>query len=155
NDSNGYTLPDVAVLGELKHAIIWLPEFGLYADTSLSMAPFGVLDGQEYGKPVVHAVSTGHALRRTPVMPGGTASISGTTASKMDSDGKLTGETRTSASGAAAIILRNYGIEILSRGPESAAAGQLQALGYEGGTGTFELSSPNEFASDYSIVGRF
>jgi hypothetical protein len=157
NAGNAYTLPDVAVLGELKHVINWLPEFGLYDDTSFGVAPFGVVGPKEYGKPVVHAGVNGNALRRIPVMPAatGAASISVKTKSQLDLTGKLTGETETVASGPAITPLRIYGQEILSLGPENAAATQLQSLGYAGGTGTFDLASPDDPGQDYSVVGHF
>jgi hypothetical protein len=73
----------------------------------------------------------------------------------MDASGQLTGETKTVSTGSAAIDLRIVGLEILSRGPESAASAQLQSLSYPGGTGTFTLTSPSEFADSYAITGRF
>jgi transglutaminase-like putative cysteine protease len=155
NLGDGYSLPS-APPGQFNHAINWLPEFGLYADTTQEVASFGVLASEEYGKPVVHAVATGDVVRHTPVIPAGATSISVKTSSKLDSTGKLTGETKTIASGSAALDLRSYGLGILASGAESKAAARLQGLGYLGGSGTFELASPHDLDSpDYSIVGRF
>ena len=155
NLDNAYTLSEVPTLAQLNHAITWLPEFDLYADTTAGVAPFGVLLFQEYGKPVVHAVSTGKAVRRTPVLPSGATSVSQTTAMKIDLAGRVTGETKTVATGPYSITLRNLGLQILAYGVENAAASQLKALGAPGGTGTFELASPSDLGPEYAVLGRF
>jgi hypothetical protein len=82
-------------------------------------------------------------------------SISVKTTAKMDAEGGLTGDTTTAATGAAEISLRFFGLEIEDRGPENAAAAQLQALGYAAATGTFDLAPPNEPSANYSIGGHF
>jgi transglutaminase-like putative cysteine protease len=156
NSGNGYSLSEApAVPGQLNHALVWLPEFRVYTDTTVGVAPFGTLVATEYGKPALHIVTSGNALRRTPVLPAGSMSISVKTVAKMDSEGGLTGDTKTVATGAAEISLRFFGREIEDRGPENAAAAQLQALGYPGATGTFDLASPTEPSADYSIAGHF
>jgi transglutaminase-like putative cysteine protease len=154
NLDNAYTLSKVPTLAQLNHAITWLPEFNLYVDTTAGVAPFGVLPFQEYGKPVVHATSGGQSLRRTPILPPGATSVSVKTATKIDLTGRISGETKTVASGPYSVTLRLIGQTILARGPENAAAAQLQALGVPG-TGTFELGPPGDLSPDYAILGRF
>jgi transglutaminase-like putative cysteine protease len=56
NLGNSCTLPGAAVVGAFTHCITYLPEWGIYADTTVGGAPFGTLPFQDYGKPVVHAV---------------------------------------------------------------------------------------------------
>jgi transglutaminase-like putative cysteine protease len=41
NLGNGYSLSSVPTLGQLNHMIAWLPEFGIYADTTAGIVPFG------------------------------------------------------------------------------------------------------------------
>ena len=53
NLDNAYTLSGPPTLAQLNHAISYLPEFDLYADTTFGVAPFGTLPFQEYGKPAV------------------------------------------------------------------------------------------------------
>ena len=70
-----YTLSGPPTLAQLNHAISYLPEFGLYADTSAGAAPFGTLPFEEYGKLVVHATDDGIALRRIPALAPGQATM--------------------------------------------------------------------------------
>ena len=67
NATNGYFVPQVPQLLTFNHMIVWLPEFGLYADTTANSAPFGALPQFEYGKPVIR-VGNGVALQHTPVL---------------------------------------------------------------------------------------
>src|SRR5207244_3521128 len=101
-----YTLSEVPTLAQLNHAINWLPEFKLYVDTTIGVAPFGDLAFQEYGKPVVHATAAGDALRHTPVLAAGGNSVSVKTSAKLDPEGRITGETKTDAAGPYAVTLR-------------------------------------------------
>jgi len=50
----GYSGPRAPGFSAFNHMISWLPEFGLYADTTAAVAPFGTLPFPEYGKPVLH-----------------------------------------------------------------------------------------------------
>lgn len=154
NYGNSYTLPDTAVLTELNHAITWLPEFGLYADTTAQVAPFGVLPFEEYGKPVVHVASAGTALRRTPILPSGLASLTTKTVEHLDSKGNISGDTTTTASGPFAIVLRQTGLAIQGMGPERAAAQQLASMRVQG-SGNFDVGSPSELSSDYTLKSQF
>ena len=54
---------------------------------------------QEYGKPVVHATASGDALHHTPILPVGATSVSVKTSSRIDLSGRITGETKTVATG--------------------------------------------------------
>ncbi|TWB43383.1 transglutaminase superfamily protein [Nitrospirillum pindoramense] len=154
NGSNGYTLPKHPSLLPLNHAITWLPEFKLYADTTAGVAPFGVLPFPEYGKPVVHATTAGHALRQVPVLAAGSGTQVSATA-KLGADGALTGQTVTTATGPFAVILRQMAQGIQAQGPEQAASAQLQSLGTPG-TGKFTLATaPTDLAPSYSVSGSF
>ena len=154
NLDNAYSLSDVPTLAQLNHAITWLPEFGLYVDTTIGVAPFGDLMFQEYGKPVVHATASGDALHHTPILPVGATSVAVKTSSRIDLSGRITGETKTVATGPYAVTLRLIGLAIQARGPESAAALQLQSLGVPG-TGTFDIDLPTNFAPGYSVLGHY
>ena len=67
NATNSYILPQVPQLQTFNHMIVWLPEFGLYADTTANSSPFGALPQFEYGKSVVR-VGNGVALQHTPIL---------------------------------------------------------------------------------------
>src|SRR5262249_39948495 len=68
NAGNVYTLPQVAVRGYFNHMIIYLPEFRLYDDPTVSTAAFGVLGRGDYDKPVLRMSANSVSLDRTPPM---------------------------------------------------------------------------------------
>jgi transglutaminase-like putative cysteine protease len=62
---NDYRLPDAPVLNAFNHAITWIPEFDIFADTTIGSASFGTLMFEEGDKPVLDTVS-GSILRTPP-----------------------------------------------------------------------------------------
>jgi transglutaminase-like putative cysteine protease len=154
NLGNAYTLSKVPTLAQLNHVVNWLPEFALYADTTAGVANFATLPLEEYGKPAVHAVPKGQALRAIPVLPKDRATSTIRTVAKLSNDGKITGRTITAATGVLAIPLRQFGMWVQSVGPERTAKMHLEALRLQG-KGAFE-AKPSSFNEDsHSIVGRF
>jgi hypothetical protein len=141
-------------LAQLNHAITYLPEFGLYADTTVGVAPFGTLPFQEYGKPVIHVAASGPARRQIPVLKPAVAATSLKTMIRLEPSGAASGESTVVAEGPFAINLRLLGEMVQSFGPERATQGILQANGVNG-SGAVELSPPLELASTYSITGHF
>src|SRR5690606_20494064 len=79
NAANGYTLSASPTTGQLNHAILWLPEFGIYADTTAQVAPFGVLPLMLHGKPAIHLTEKGPARRQVPIVAPGAMSVNLTT----------------------------------------------------------------------------
>jgi transglutaminase-like putative cysteine protease len=154
NLGNLYTLPEPPTLAQLNHVITWIPEFKIYVDTTAGVAPFGTLPFFEYGKPVVHAVLSGHALRVIPVLPPGQAAVTLKTVSHLSAEGKLSGETTTTAMGPYAIPLRQLGKSIEATGSQRSAEMILQRQGLSG-TGKFELSPSAELAPSYTISAHF
>jgi len=149
-----YSLGTPPAIGALNHAITWLPDFEIYADTTNGAAPFGTLPFQEYGKPVVHATASGPALRRTPVLAQNLATSTIKTTAHLDAQGRITGDSETSATGPLGVELRHAALGIQSTGAEHAAILWLRAKGFEG-TGRFEFDSPSDPAPSYRITGHF
>lgn len=154
NYGNAYKFPSTAVIGELNHAIAWIPELGFYADTTAGVAPFGTLPFPEYGKPVVHVVDQGGAVRATPVLPADVATVHSKTVAKVTEDGKVEGETTITAGGPFATLLRQAALGIQARGPEQATADAFRNASVPG-TGTFDVPSPHEWSSEYSLKSEF
>jgi transglutaminase-like putative cysteine protease len=154
NFGRHYTLSGPPTFAQLNHAITYLPEFDLYADTTAGTARFGVLPFEEYGKPVVHAVTTGHALRSIPPVRAEDATMESRTVAAMDADGAIAGTTSTTASGPFAIDLRHRAMWVQANGAAEAAASQLRALGTEG-TGSFVFEPPGRLDHGYAIGGSF
>jgi transglutaminase-like putative cysteine protease len=154
NSGASYSLPPVPSLGTLNHAITWLPEFKLYADTTAAVAPFGVLPFGEYGKPVVHVTTAAGAVRRTPALLGDAASLSLKTSAQLGADGRIVGNSETVATGPFAVALRQDAVAIQSSGTDQAAQNVLHARGYEG-TGTLAFEAPFEASPNYRMTGNF
>jgi lipoprotein NlpI len=149
-----YALPQTAVIGAFNHAITWIPEFSMFADTTASVAPFGMLPFAEYGKEVILALPSGNAKRTIPVLPPGEASVSIRTTARIEPDGHLTGQTTTSASGPFSIALRSMGVFIQTLGPERAATLAFQNM-HVAGTGSFVVPPPYSLSPEYQLTGSF
>lgn len=154
NLGNAYTLANVPVLTPLNHAITWLPEFKLYADTTAGTAPFGLLPFSEYGKPVIHAVAAGPARHQVPVLTSGLADEQTKISIQIGADGKLTGSQTVSATGPFAVDLRRLALAVQSAGAERFAASALQRQGLVG-TGDFSITPPENLSNDYSLAATF
>ncbi len=154
NSAVAYSLTEAATFSTLDHVITYVPEFGLYMDSSASVAPFGTLPMAEYGKPMVIA-TTGSAGQGTmPLLVPGVAKITTKTVEAMDKNGVLTGTTTTSATGPYALSLRAMGLGIQALGPE-AANKLLINLGYRDAEGKFSQDSPVALTPSHSITGTF
>jgi lipoprotein NlpI/transglutaminase-like putative cysteine protease len=150
NATNDYSLPPTAILGDLDHAITWLPEFGVYADTTAGVAPFGTLPFQEYGKPIVHATEAGNALGHIPVLAAGQATVSTKTLAHIDATGKLEGTSTITATGPFSVMLRQLALEIEAAGTDNAGDQLLKRANVQG-TAKFSFVAPDELAPSYSL----
>ena len=154
NATSAYDLSTVPTFLQLNHAITYLPEFDLYADTTAMVAPFGTLPFAEYGKPVVLATEAGGQVRATPVLAPGSATVTMTTNENLAADGHLVGTTVTSATGPSAVMLRQLGFAIQGVGPALSASKLIELRGMTG-SGTFDVQSPTDFQQRYQIIGNF
>jgi transglutaminase-like putative cysteine protease len=154
NLDSAYTLSTPPTMAQLNHAITWLPEFDLFADTTAAVAPFGTLPYREYGKPAVIAGGAGKALRAVPVMQPGALSMAVRTSASLDATGRIVGDTRMTATGTAALALRQLVRQVQSTGAAVAVARQLQAMG-QTGQGTYTFAPPDGFGSTYDVRAEF
>jgi TPR repeat protein/transglutaminase-like putative cysteine protease len=153
NYGASYTRPGPPGFGSLNHAITWLPEFKVFADTTAGVAPFGILPFGQYGKPVI-LVGVTPVLRRTPILQPGAASITLKTTAHLSADGRITGDSSSISTGPFSVGMRQVAVQIESAGAEKAAKYQLRQAGYEG-SGKFTFDSPFEMAPQYRISGHF
>jgi transglutaminase-like putative cysteine protease len=153
NLGNEYALAGPPTFAVLNHMITWLPEFHTYADTTAAFAPFGVLPFEEYGKPVVH-LFTPPSERKTPSIPPGLAVANFSTHAVLASDGTISGESSTFASGPFSVVLRRMTRNVEVQGQEQTARAQLK-LSDEEGTGSFGFRSPDTVDDDYTVAGHF
>lgn len=154
NLGNGYTVPTVPTLAPFNHLITWLPEFGIYADTTAGVAPFGLLAFEEYGKPVVHAVTTGDALRHVPVLEPGSATATVKVSKRFDGDGRMWEDSATKATGPFGVVMRKEARQIEAVGPERAAGNILKSHSIEG-TGSFTYPALTELTPEFSVSSHY
>lgn len=65
NLGDRYRLPDAPDVLTFNHAIVWLPEFDAFADTTAGVLPFGALPFEASGKPALDT-ATGNLIRTPP-----------------------------------------------------------------------------------------
>ncbi|WP_431822299.1 DUF3857 domain-containing transglutaminase family protein [Burkholderia sp. F1] len=65
NLGNRYRLPDAPDVLTFNHAVVWLPEFDVFADTTAGVLPFGALQFEASGKPALDT-ATGNVIRTPP-----------------------------------------------------------------------------------------
>ena len=154
NLSPTYTLSGPPTLTAFNHVITYLPEWDLYADTTAGGAPFGTLQSQEYGKPILHVTAQGEAPARMAPMPPDISTERLHTTMKLEPDGRITGNSVTDAAGPYATILRQAASRIMARGAERAASEQLRLLS-QTGTGEISPAPLDAMGPEYSISARF
>lgn len=152
NATNGYILPVTPVLGGFNHVITWLPEFGVYVDSTAGQAPFGILPFQQYGKPVLHTGPNKAELRRIPPAVPAESRIVSRVA--MDAEGRFIGQTESSGDGFLGLMMRQQAFEIQGGGSERSARDAIRQYGFDG-TGRFDLGNIQSGAPSYAVTGRF
>ncbi len=149
-----YTLSGPATLTAFNHVITYLPQWGIYADTAAGGAPYGTLPFPEYGKPILHVTATGSAPTRMAVMPQDLASERLMTTMRLETDGRIVGDSATTATGPYATILRLMANSSMARGPEAAATEQLRSLN-QPGTGKITPAPLDPIGPDYQMSASF
>jgi hypothetical protein len=154
NLGNAYTLSTPPTMAQLNHVITWLPEFDMFADTTAAISPFGTLPYQEYGKPVMVVGATGEALRAVPVLAPDALTITASTTASLDPTGNIRGNTLMTATGPAALALRQQARQVQSVGPGAAVGRQLHAFG-QTGRGSYFFLPPDGFGLSYEVHANF
>jgi transglutaminase-like putative cysteine protease len=154
NFGPGYTLPEPPTMAILNHVILYLPEFDLYDDPTSTYAAFGVLDAENYDKPVVRIGPNGAVLARTPAMRPEDHTTHARTTILVAADGTVTGQTEESNTGIFGITLRHSAADIQNLGSETAAQRLLQIFNTPG-TGHHDLGNATDTIDPVVMTGRF
>lgn len=149
-----YTLSGPVTLSAFNHVITYLPNWDLYADTTAGGAPFGILQAEEYGKPILHVSAGGAAPGRMAPMPIGLATERLHTTMRLEPDGRITGDSTTEAAGPYATVLRQFGSRIMAQGGERAATERLRFLN-QPGQGDVSPALLDPVGLDYRITAHF
>jgi len=145
-----------ALLEQLNHVLVYLPEFGIYADTTAGPLPFGVLPLNDYGKPALYAVSGGKAVGMIPLLAPGATSSTYTVTAHLTPDDQVVGDSRTEATGPLELTLRRTATALKAADPESVADSLFQTLA-ERGSGRFDPppAAPAGADAPYALSGHF
>ncbi len=155
NSGNRYRAPETASPALFNHVLSYLPEFDLYVDSTVGVAPFGILTAAEYGKPVALAVAPGAFLTHLPLVAAEENEETLQTTAQLSADGTVAGQSTTTASGPFGIRLRELAAGIEAKGREQMAATELRKLGWPG-KGSFEFEPPRDgLAPNYTVSGSF
>jgi transglutaminase-like putative cysteine protease len=149
-----YRLSIPVPFAQLNHVMLYLPEWSVYADTTVGVARFGELPFADYGKPVVRAVASGEALSAIPALAPGAADMTLTTTAHLTADDMIVGDSRTEATGPFALALRLAAQRFAAAGAEAAAVGQLRMMD-ESGTGRFDPPAPEAEDAADALAGHF
>lgn len=155
NGSNGYFLPQVPQFLTFNHMIVWLPEFGLYADTTSNTAPFGALPPFEYGKAVVRVGSSGPALQHTPLVTEADNTYSSSTVLQLDGEGRLSATHRAMGTGVLSGVLRTVANLTAVRGLDAVAGAVLRARRMDAASGSVSFAPTAELTPQYVYSSRY
>ncbi len=146
-----YELPAVPVLQAFNHVLLYLPDFGVYADPTSPDTTFGVLNRLEMDKPVLRVSAAGAEVTRTPVGYAADNIYRYNTSIVLGSDGRTHGETRIEATGEEAQLLRDFVATVESRGPDTTLDELARNRGISDGQ-DFEITAPS--SRDHSLPYR-
>ena len=157
NGDNRYWLPKVAEpLAVFDHTITYIPEFDIYADSTVGMARFGVLPGNEGGKPalVTDNGSGGATLVTLPLASPDTDRVTFQSAVLFDSDGTARGTTRIDNLGAPDWIARSVFASLRS-GVEPVFAQRMLTMSGADGSGRYIHGDLHNLKDPFQYETRF
>lgn len=147
--TNEYQLPKAASPFVFDHLINYVPEFDLFLDSTAQLAPFGELPPGDAGKPVLNML-TG-ATMHTPPNSASRSTMSATETVTIGRDGAADGETKVTATGAAAMATRGT-YRLINSGNE--AEFFRRELG-PGATGSLDAGNVKALTDSYNYAVRF
>jgi len=155
NATNRYKLSGIPLTADFNHVIAWLPDWKIYADTTVPDVPFQMLPVPDYGRPVIHLVENGPAQHKTPVLPPDLVSSTYKVHAVQNSEGRFDVEVSTSATGPWAGALRRLTTSLEAAGSAAAANALLKAHNFPNLTGTLTPAGNGTAAGTVAINGRF
>lgn len=123
-----FSLPSLASPDWFNHAMLWVPQIGVYMDATGRVLPFGTLAEATMDKDVLPTRNF-NALLHTPMIAADANAMRSEARLAMDDDGKAKGEARVTGSGPFAAGLRNLlqnappAFDTQFAGPQLARAG--------------------------------
>ncbi|WP_198298396.1 DUF3857 domain-containing transglutaminase family protein [Bordetella genomosp. 8] len=134
-----------------NHALVYLPDFDVYGNTTDPYAALGALDIQLSDKLVVIASPQGE-VRRTPASTPAQNRFRMEADVSIAADGTVSGANATTASPRLESLLRSA---VASGGSPDALGGRLLAPTPEGGFGSLHASDPRDLSRPLTLSGRW
>jgi len=144
----------VPTFGAFNHMITWLPELGLYADTTDWSTPFGYLPMPEYGKPALLVGPQG-ALLTTPALAAGQSGVIHDVTVSFDGQAHVTAKSMTTGTGAMSGVLCYLGTMLARTDSKEIMHKMLSAEKMPHATGSLTPAPAGEPSDRYQIGGSY
>jgi transglutaminase-like putative cysteine protease len=152
NSGTAYQVPELPVLSPFNHVITYLPKWDVYVDSTLELAPFGVLSSAEYDKPVILTALS--RLSRTPRMTAENTQTVTSAFMKITSDGEVVGSSHTSFKGVDDLRARYKYSDYVTVTKEKMIKNHLAMFG-ETGEGKFIPTNPYNLDKPFEVDSEF
>lgn len=153
NAGDQYELPSVPVVSNVNHVINYVPELGVYLDSTSASTPFGMLPAADEGKPVLH-VDDFRNNSRTLVNTGAGNVQQVKTRITIRPDGSASGAMEVQVHGIFGVIARSWFKDVpASRQAELVKKG-LGGAGFHG-SGSIKLDEIKGLDSHYRYSANF
>ena len=147
NSGSLYALPKIPVVSTVNHVINYLPEFDLYADSTSSSTPFGMLPVDDQDKPVL-LVQGFRADSHTPVPPIGGNREGSSTVMRIGADGAISGTIDVTQHGLGAVQTRTWARKVTKDVEDDLVKNIFRKQGLIG-SGKIEKDDPAGLTDDY------
>jgi len=152
NSGTAYQVPELPVLSPFNHVITYLPKWDVYVDSTLELAPFGILSTAEHDKPVI--LTALGRLSRTPRMTAENTQTITSAIMKINSDGEVSGTSRTTFKGVDDLRARYKYSDYVTVTKEKMIKNHLAMFG-ETGEGRFIPTDPYDLDKPFEVDSEF
>lgn len=151
-----YKLPDTVLLGAFNHAIVYLPEWDLFVDSTSGFAPFGVLTPNLRNKQalLVGDQSLQPVARATPALDPARDRVVVTTQATLAADGTVTGTNSIRALGSAEPAMRGT-LGMITEAARPAMAQRMLSASGQTGEARLSIGDARNLAEPFSFVFEF
>lgn len=151
NAGNLYQLPPVPVASSVNHVINFIPQLGLFADSTDGNTPFGRLSVPVQDKPILAAVG-GLPARTPPDLGGNTQTMH--TVLKLADDGTVQGTVEVAVAGVYAAGIRQQ-LKTLGKDEQARFVKELFRQSGIDAEGTITFDDPSKLEPRFSYAGEF
>lgn len=153
NAGRSYRLPGIPVVSTVNHVINYIPDLDLYADSTASATPFGMLPFQDADKPVLLVDGYKDGIK-TPILPLGANQQKMKTIVNINPDGSITADVEVAMKGMFAVGSRFRFRHMAKEQEDKLVQDVLKSIGYIG-TGSFEKEDPTALMDTYQYKAKF